>query len=284
MNALPYAFLNGEFLPIEEARISPLDRGFLFGDAVYEVVPVYAGKPFLLDAHIERMERSLDALQIASPMTRAEWTDIVNKLAEKNERDDVAIYLQVSRGADKGRDHRIPKDLEPTVFGMASELAARDYSAGVDAITRPDNRWGRCDIKATALLANVLTRQEAQDAGAAETILVWDGQITEGATSSVIVIEQGILYRRPNGTEILPGTTTAFVVDIARQQGVDCREEPISLDRLRGADEIWITAATRGLAPVVRLDGKPVGSGEPGPLWRKISAIFDAQRRGQDDG
>ena len=284
MNALPYAFLNGEYLPIEEARISPLDRGFLFGDAVYEVVPVYAGKAFLLDAHIARMERSLSALQIASPMTRSEWTEIVNRLVEKNNCNDVAIYLQVSRGADKGRDHRIPKGIEPTVFGMASQLPERDYSAGVEAITRPDNRWGRCDIKATALLANVLTRQEAQESGAAETILLWDGQVTEGATSSVIVIEQGILSRRPNGTEILPGTTTEFVVDIARQQGIECREEPISESRLRNADEIWLTAATRGLAPVVRLDGIPVGNGEPGPLWRKISVIFDAQRRGQDDG
>ena len=280
MNSLPHAFLNGHYVPIDEARISPLDRGFLFGDAIYEVIPLYNGNPFLLDAHLKRMERSLEALKIEPPMTQGEWTDVVNALSTLNGGGDLAIYLQVSRGTGTGRDHVIPEGLQPTVFAMASELPRRDYSLGISAITLPDNRWGRCDIKATALLANVLTLHTAREADATEAILLWDGEVTEGSTSSVIIVEAGRLYRRPNGNEILPGTTTEFIVELARQEGIDCFDEPISEERLRGSDEIWLTAAMKGLAPVVRLDGDPVGAGQPGPLWRKVSAAFEASRRG----
>lgn len=278
MNALPNAYLNGEFLPLTKAWISPLDRGFLFGDAAYEVVPVYDGKPFLLDAHLARLERSLRSLHIDGPMTLQQWRTVVHQLTANNGAGDLAVYLQVTRGADEGRDHRIPRGLTPTVFAMASELPRHDYSSGLHAITRSDNRWERCDIKSTALLANVLARHEALEAGADDAILLRDGAVTEAASSSVLIVEQGKLYRRPNGNEILPGTTTDFVVELAREAGLHCHDERISEQRLRRADEIWLTAATKGLAPVVTLDGAAVGDGTPGPIWRQVATMFEARR------
>jgi len=277
---LATAYLNGEFLPIGRAGISPLDRGFLFGDAVYEVIPVYAGVPFLLDAHLRRLNRSLKALQIVNPHPAADWSAMIGDLASQNGGGDLAIYIQVSRGADTGRDHVFPDQTTPTVFAMATGLSETDFSAGIDAITLPDNRWGRCDIKATALLANVLARQRAREAGAADAILIWKGEVTEGAASSVIIIENGGLVRRPHGTEVLPGTTTDHVVALARSAGLSCGEESISETRLRAADEIWLTSATKGIAPVVRLDDQPVGNGTPGSVWLQVIELYEASKHG----
>ena len=274
--ALTTAYLNGAFLPIEQAYISPLDRGFLFGDAVYEVIPFHNGEPQLLDAHLQRLDRNLQAMQITNPQTMAQWDTLINDLASRNGGGNLAIYVQVSRGTDSGRDHAFPDHIEPTVFAMANELADMDYAAGTTAITLPDNRWGRCDIKATALLANVLARQEASEAGAIDAILIWDGVVTEGAVSSVIIVEDGELIRRPHGPEVLPGTTTDYVFQMAQELGLSCKNELISEDRLRAADEIWLTGATKGVAPVVLLDGEPVGDGSPGPVWRKLVETLGA--------
>lgn len=278
---LPTAWFNGAFMPLGEVRISPLDRGFLFADAVYEVIPVFAGRIFLLGPHLARLERSLAQLRIRNPESREGWTRIVTGLVERNGGGSLAIYLQVSRGADAGRDHGFPgEDVAPTVFAMATPIAEPQPDApGIRAITVPDQRWGRCDIKSTGLLANVLARQAAREAGAGEALLLRQGQLTEGSGSSVLIVEQGSLVRRPAGTEILPGTTTDAVVTAALVIGIPCRDEPISESRLRAADEIWIAAAARGLVPVVELDGRPVGSGAPGPIWRKVARAFDALRR-----
>jgi D-alanine transaminase len=276
-DTLATAYLNGSFLPIEAARISPLDRGFLFGDAVYEVIPVYGGKPVLLEAHLQRLDHSLKKLRIPNPHLDTGWRAIVTGLVEKNGGGNLAIYVQVSRGADTGRDHRFPNQVAPTVFGLAARLGQIDLDdAGVKAITAPDERWARCDIKSTALLANVLARQAAEDAGAVDAILLRDGYVTEAGASSVLIVEQGTLVRRPNGPEILPGTTNRLVLELAGQAGLDCREEPVSEERLRNADEIWLTSATRGIAPVTVLDGQPVGDGSPGPVWRKIANLYAA--------
>jgi D-alanine transaminase len=277
-DALPTAWLNGRFLPIGEAAISPLDRGFLFGDAVYEVIPVYGGRPLLLDAHLARLDRSLRELAIPNPLTRSEWAELVAGLAERNGGGDLGVYLQVTRGADRGRDHAFPKGVQPTVFGMASPAPKPAADPGVRAITLPDLRWGRCDVKATALLANVLAREAATEAGAGEAILLWEGVVTEGATSSVLIVEDGRLVRRPNGQEILPGTTTDLVVELARRLGVECVEAEIGEARLRGADEIWLASAMRGVAPVVMLDGAPVGDGVPGALWRRVAALYEQHK------
>ena len=272
---LPTAYLNGEFLPTDEVRISPLDRGFLFGDGVYEVVPVRDGKPLLIDAHVARLDRSLEALRIANPRSDTEWRELVAQLTTRNGGGDLAVYIQVTRGTDAGRDHAFPDDVEPTIFATAFTLANHDHAAGVSAITLPDNRWGRCDIKATALLANVLARQTARETGAADAILLWNGEVTEGAVSSVLIVEKGEVVRRPHGNEVLPGTTTDFVVDVARATGVVCHEQAISEERLRAADEIWLTGATKGVAPVIELDGQPVGTGAPGPVWKKVAPEFE---------
>lgn len=269
------AYLNGEYQATDEIRVSPLDRGFLFGDAVYEVVPVHDGRPLLIDAHIGRLDRSLEALRIENPHSDAEWRTLVSELTTRNGGGDLAVYIQVTRGTDSGRDHTFPDGVEPTVFAMATHLERQDHSAGVSAITLPDNRWGRCDIKATALLANVLARQAARDDGATDAILLWNGEITEGAVSSVLIVENGEIVRRPHGNEVLPGTTTDFVVDVAREAGFLVREEIVSEQRLRDADEIWLTGATKGIAPVVELDGRPVGSGEAGPVWHSVSNAFE---------
>lgn len=272
---LATAYLNGAFQPTDETRVSPLDRGFLFGDAVYEVVPVRDGRPLLIDAHIGRLSRSLEALRIANPHSDTEWRALVAELTARNGGGDLAIYIQVTRGADAGRDHTFPEGVAPTVFAMATVLEKPDYAAGVSAITLPDNRWGRCDIKATALLANVLARQAARDAGAVDAILLWNGEVTEGAVSSVLIVEDGEVVRRPHGNEVLPGTTTDFAFEVARSSGLVCHEEPIAEERLRAADEIWLTGATKGIAPVVQLDGRPVGAGVPGPVWQKVAQTFE---------
>jgi D-alanine transaminase len=272
------AWFNGSFMPLAEVRISPLDRAFLFGDAVYEVIPVHAGQPFLLDPHLDRLERSLHELGIRNPCRRAEWNEIINGLIEQNGGGNLAVYLQVSRGADEGRDHAFPAgNVQPTVFGMVSTMAEpHPDQLGLRAITCADLRWSRCDIKSTALLANLLARQAARNAGAGEAILLRDGYLTEGSASSVIIVEHGVLIRRPAGPEVLPGTTTDAVFSAAASAGLACRDEMISEQRLRQADEIWIAAATRGITPVLELDGKKIGDGRPGPVWRQVAAAFEA--------
>jgi D-alanine transaminase len=272
------AWFNGSFMPLSEVRISPLDRAFLFGDAVYEVIPVYAGQPFLLDPHLDRLERSLHELGIRNPYKRNEWNGIISGLVEQNGGGNLSIYLQISRGADQQRDHAFPSgNLPPTVFGMASTMAEpHPEQMGLRAITRADQRWSRCDIKSTALLANLLARQAAREAGAGEAILLRDGYLTEGSASSVVIVEHGALIRRPAGPELLPGTTTDAVFRAAASVGIACRDEMISEQRLRQADEIWIAAATRGITPVLELDGKKIGDGRAGPVWRQVAAAFEA--------
>ena len=281
-NPLAIAWFNGAFVSLAEVRISPLDRAFLYGDAVYEVIPVYAGQPFLLEAHLDRLERSLRETQIAAPCSRSGWREIIDGLVQRNGGGNLAVYLQVSRGADVSRDHPFPgTHVRPTVFGMVSPIPEPHPDRhGVSAITHPDQRWNRCDIKSTALLANVLARQAARAAGASEALLIRDGQLSEGSASSVIIVERGALIRRPAGPEVLPGTTTDAVFEVARKSGRACRDEMIAETRLRSADEIWLAAATRGIAPVILLDGQPVGSGQPGPVWQQVAAAFEATRPG----
>jgi len=274
-DALAIAYLNSAFVPIESARISPMDRGFLFGDAVYEVIPVFGGKAFLLEAHLGRLINSLAALQIKNPHTEDEWKSIVAGLIEKNGGGKLAVYLQISRGADSGRDHVFPDNVQPTVFGMVTPVAAGGpENAAIEAITLPDNRWGRCDIKSTSLVANVLIRQAARTAGAPDAILLRDGVVTEAGASSVIIVERGALISHPNGVEILPGTTATLVLDLARNAGLDTRMEAIPEQRLRQADEIWLTSSMKCISPVTLLDGKPVGDGKPGPVWHRLVQLF----------
>ena len=280
---LPTAWLNGSFVPLAEARISPLDRGFLFADAVYEVIPVYGGRPFLCAEHLARLERSLIETRLRSPLTRREWGRTLTELVARNGGGDMSLYLQVSRGADAGRDHSPNPALALTVFLMASPLAPLDRevrTAGIAAITLPDQRWRRCDIKSTALLANVLAKSAATAAGATEAILLADGWLREGASSSVLVAAGGTLCAPPYGPEILPGTTRDLALRLAAEAGTRLRIAPVSEAELRAADEIVLAFATRGVLPVTRLDGVAVGDGKPGPGWQQLDELFAAYRSG----
>ncbi|HXQ30573.1 MAG TPA: aminotransferase class IV [Steroidobacteraceae bacterium] len=276
------AWLDGSFVPLAQARISPLDRGFLFGDAVYEVLPVYDGRPFLVAEHLARLERSLREMRIPNPRSRSEWAALFQELVARNGGGDLNLYLQVSRGVEAARNHAITAGLAPTVFLMVAPRLAQDPAVltdGLSAITVPDPRWKRCDIKSTALLGNVFAKTAAVDAGVAEAILLADGELREGASSSVLVVAGGTLMAPPYGPEILPGTTRDLCLGLAADAGIQVRIAPIRSAALASADEILLGFASRGVLPVTRLDGAPVGSGKPGPVWRRLSELFDAYRR-----
>jgi len=272
---LPICYLNGDYLALADARVSPLDRAFLFGDAVYEVLPVYAERPFRLREHLDRLTRSLSGIRMPPPLSHAEWGEICRQLIARNGGGDQYLYLQVTRGAEYGRNHAPLPDIPRTVFAFAAPLpvnSAAVLGQGVACITAADTRWARCDIKSTALLANVLLRQLAADSGATETLLLREGELTEACASSVHVVQAGSVLLPPNSHQILPGTTRSAIEELAAREGIPCRTTPVSEAQLRAADEIWLTAATRELQPVTRLDGHPVGSGRPGPLFTRMYA------------
>jgi D-alanine transaminase len=272
---LPLCYLNGNYLPLAEARISPLDRGFLYADAVYELMPVYAGRPFRFAAHGERLTRSLAGISMEDPHTREEWRAILAGLIERNGGGDCYVYWQVTRGAQLGRSHAPLPHIPRTVFAFCAPLplaAAEVLDKGVSCVTAADTRWARCDIKSVALLANVLLRQLSVEAAAAETILLRDGELTEASASAVHVVLAGEVLMPPNSRRILPGTTRGVVEEMAARAAIHCRVMPISEAQLRAADEVWISAATREVQPVTALDGHAVGTGKPGPLWRRVYA------------
>ncbi|UCD68050.1 MAG: D-amino acid aminotransferase [Betaproteobacteria bacterium] len=269
-------YLNGEFMPIETAVIPVLDRGFIFGDGVYEVIPVYSRQPFRLGEHLSRLQTSLDSIRLNNPRTDAEWRTLINRIVELNETEDQSIYLQVTRGVAK-RDHAFPKSVKPTVFIMSSPLlppTADQLHTGVAAITAVDNRWLRCDVKSTALLPNVLLRQLAADAGCAETLLLRDGMLTEGAASNVFVVNQGVLLAPPKSNLMLPGITYEVVLELAQANDVPFDVRNISESELLGAEEIWITSSSREILPVTTLNGVAVGSGRPGPVFRRMRELY----------
>jgi D-alanine transaminase len=279
-------FLNGSFMRMDEARVPVLDRGFIFGDGVYEVIPVYARRPFRLPEHLRRLQYSLDQIRLANPCADEEWSRLVLELIARCPHRDQGLYLQVTRGVAK-RDHAFPQGVKPTVFMMTNALSTPSPDAvanGVPAITAADNRWLRCDIKSTALLGNVLLRQLAIDAGANETILLRDGWLTEGSASSVLLVRGGVVLTPPKSNLILPGTTCDVVLELAAKAGMAVDIRPVSEAELRGADELWLTSATREVLAVCRLDGKPVGSGAPGPAFRRMHALFREFKQALESG
>ncbi len=263
-------YLNGRFLPLAEAGISPLDRGFLYGDGVYEVIPVYSRQAFRLDQHLARLQATLDGVRLGNPLDVDGWQAVVGELVASAPWDDQSIYLQVTRGADDKRDHAFPPaGVRPTAFAFASPLVttpAAVRATGVAAITVPDLRWARCDLKVISLLANVLARQQAVDQGCAEAILIRDGVMKEGAASNIFLVSDGILLAPPKSRLMLPGITYDVVLELADAHGLPVKIGEIAETELRRADEVWMTSSTKEILAITTLDGQPVGTGSPGPL------------------
>ena len=269
-------FLNGKFMPVEEARVPVLDRGFIFGDGVYELIPVYSRVPFRMDEHLARLERSLASVRIRNPYSRAEWRDIILQLVAKQAFEDQGVYFQVTRGVAR-RDHAFPKDAVPTVFIMANPLVnpPRELvERGAAAVTAVDDRWLRCDIKSISLIGNCLLRQISADVGAVETILFRAGILTEASASNVFVVRSGAILSPAKSNLILPGITYDVIAEIAQAAGLPLEYRDVTEAEVRGADELWVTSSSKEVLAIVTLDGKPVAGGKPGPMFRRIHALY----------
>lgn len=283
---MPTVYLKGAFLPLEDACVPVTDRGFLFGDGVYEVIPAYGGRLFRLPHHLGRLQRSLDGIRLVNPLSDTQWEAVLCELLERNRdpadpRNDQAVYLQVTRGSATKRDHNFPEAVNPTVYATSNPIAPADPGIaehGVAAVTLDDTRWARCDIKAITLLPNVLLRQQAVDESAAEAILIRDGKVIEGSASNVFVVRNALIMTPPKSAQLLPGITRDLVLELAERHALACTESDIQESQLTDADEIWVTSSTREVVPVTRLDGKPVGDGRPGPLWQKLIGYYRAYK------
>ncbi len=266
-------YLNGKFMPLEKATIHVLDRGFIFADGVYEVIPIFNNKILRLKQHLQRLANSLDGIYIDNPFSNEEWSAIFSHLIEQNEYQEQSIYVQVTRGISE-RDHDIDICETPTVFAMCRPIIKKDYHEGVKAITHKDIRWDYCDIKAISLLPSVILRHRAKLQGAKEAILIRNGLVSEGAASNVFVIKDGVIKTPPKTSEVLPGITRDLVLELLDNKSIDFEEVNITESELREADEIWITSSTWEIIPVVGLDNEPVGDGRPGELWGKVNQLY----------
>ena len=268
-------YLNGDFIPLDQARVPVLDRGFIFADGVYEIIPVFSGAPFRLAEHLQRLRNSLDGISLHLDYDGETWQSLIDQLLALNRvTGDSSIYIQVTRGAAE-RSHFYQPGPAPTVFIYCKPMQEMDVSRGVGAVLHKDIRWEYCHIKAVALLPNVMLKQYAREKdGSIEAILYRDGYITEGAASNVFIVTGDTVRTPPKSNRLLPGITRDLVVELAGTSSYRCREVPISKAELVRADEIWITSSSLGIAPVVRLDGSPVSSGKPGPAWRDIDTIY----------
>ena len=264
-------YLNGKFMPMEDAKVPVLDRGFIFGDGIYELVPVYSRAPFRLEGHLARMERSLGEVKIRNPYTRAAWTRIIEQMIERQPFEDQGVYWQITRGVAK-RDHAFPKDAEPTVFMMSNPLVNPAQSVidnGASAVSAQDFRWHRCDIKVISLIGNCLLRQLSAEEGAIETIMFRDGKLTEASASNAYIVKDGVIATPGKTNLILPGITLDVVLDIVERGKLPLDVRDISEAEVRGADELWVSSSSKEIVAIVELDGKPVGNGRPGPVFRK---------------
>ncbi len=266
-------YLNGEFKPLSEASVNVLDRGFTFGDGVYEVIPVFNRRVFRFDEHMQRLENSLNAIYMDNPYSAEEWQSIFKRLIDSIEEENQSIYLQITRGVSE-RDHDISLADKPTVFVIAKPIVKKDLSSGIKAITHDDIRWSNCNIKAITLLPSVLLRHRAKLKGAKEAILIKDDFLTEGAASNVFVIKNNIIYTTPKDNTVLPGITRDLLLELLEKNKIQFREEKISKKSLLEADEIWITSSTWEIVPVVQLDEKAVGDGKVGTMWYKANDLY----------
>ena len=274
-------YLNGEFLPAEQAKVSVFDRGFLLGDGVYEVIPVYEGHSFQLLGHLERLQASLTGVRMDNPMNTVQWRTMIEQLIERNGGGNQSLYLQVTRGV-APRDHVFPQGVAPTVFAMSNPLQPVEEKykkQGIAAITLPDIRWQNCNIKAITLLPNSLLKQQALEAGAQEALLIRDGYLTEGAASNAYVVINGTIYTSPKDEKVLPGITREIVIVLAAEAGIPLLEQAVTLNELRQADEVWISSSTKEVLPITLLDGDKVSTGVPGPVWQQIDALYQHYKK-----
>jgi len=280
-------YINGEYLPQSQAKVSVLDRGFLFGDGVYEVIPVFSGKPLRLNKHLERMQRSMNRVLLENPLTQEQWQEIFQTLLDSNPGGNRSIYLQVTRGAAPVRDLSISVGVEPTVFVMVNDINPVDFAGlanGIEAVTVDDFRWKACDIKSISLIANVMIRLRANELNVMDAVMVRDGLVTEGTASNIFVVHQGIISTPPKSDCLLPGITRDLVIELARANGFKLEERDINQDELETADEIWLTSSTREIAPVVKLDDHVIGDGVAGDYWGKIFAKYQDYKQGLRNG
>lgn len=272
------AYVDGAYLPLAEARVSPMDRGFLFGDGAYEVIPVYSRRAFRLDEHVARLGNTLAAMRLANPHGADEWKAIILEIVARNPWDDQSVYLQVTRGADTKRNHAFPgPEVKPTVFLMSEPLvtpSAEQLATGIAAVSAADIRWLRCDLKTVSMLANCLLRQHAIDHGCMETVLFRDSFLTEGAASSIFVCKDGVLLVPPKSHLMLPGITYDVVLELARRHGMKHEVREVLEAEVRSADELWMTSSTKEVLPITSLDGRAVGDGKPGPMGRQMYAWY----------
>ena len=273
-------YLNGKYLPISQAHVSVLDRGFIYGDGVYELVPVYGREPFRLAHHLARLQRSLDGVGLANPHTDAQWEAIIREVVARQPFDDQGVYFQVTRGAAK-RDHSFPKGVAPTVFMMSNPLplpSREQVDNGVAVVTADDNRWHRCDLKTISLLGNVLMRQLATDQGAAETVMFRDGFLTEASASNVLVVIGGTIVVPPKDNHILPGITYDATMEFAREAGIPLTVRPVPKAEALSADELWLSSSTKEVLAITKVDGKPFAGGKPGPIFRRMWDVFQTMK------
>lgn len=270
-------YLNGQYLPAEQAKVSVLDRGFLFGDGVYEVIPAYGGRLLRLAEHLRRLQNSLDGIRLDNPLLQTQWIEIIQTLLQENASQDQSVYLQVTRGTASYRDHSFPETIHATVFIMVNSLHAASIEKlkqGVCAISLDDIRWQACNIKATALLANVMLRQQATEKNCAEAILIRDGVATEGAASNIFIVKSGVIITPPSSSFLLPGITRDLIIELAKTHKIPLQERDVTEDELRNADEIWLTSSTKEIVPVLKLDDKTVSAGCYGPVWEKMIILY----------
>jgi D-alanine transaminase len=269
-------YLNGSFVPMDEARVPVLDRGFIFGDGVYEVIPVYARQPFRIAEHLRRLQYSLDQIKLRNPCSDQEWTRLILELIARCPHDDQSLYLQVTRGVAK-RDHAFPQGVAPTVFMMSNPLptpSEAQFANGVAVVTAEDNRWQRCDLKTISLVGNVLMRQLAADSGALEAVMFRDGYLTEASASNVLTVQGGRIVAPPKDNHILPGITYGAAEEFARGAGIPFDIRPIPRAEAYAADEWWLSSSTKEVLAITTVDGKPFAGGKPGPVFRRMHELF----------
>ena len=273
------AYLNGAYMPLAEAHVPVLDRGFLFADGVYELVPAYGGFLFGLEQHLERLQHSLDGISLQNPLSFEEWTETLKVLAERAGKHDQNIYFQITRGVSEKRAHVFPDFVKPTVFAMSTPMQAMpatEKERGISVITHADIRWEYCHLKTISLLGNVLMQQHAREVGAHEALTLRDGLVTEGSSSNLFIVLDGVLITPPKSERLLPGITREFVLQLAKKHQLPHRENDISVAQLKSAEEVWITSSSREVIPVVKVDEAIVGDGKAGPIWRQMLAYFEA--------